>query len=95
MTGLWAFEVQLPYQKYQGPPIIVVRLRTPASEYFDFVDVKMIYVLISLIYYQLKTVFLYEKVGNNKVSMYLVIPWMLSATLTIIIPLGKLQKKSV
>ena len=23
MTGLWAFEVQLPYQKYQGPPIVV------------------------------------------------------------------------
>ena len=23
MTGLWAFEVQLPYQKYQGPAIVV------------------------------------------------------------------------
>ena len=23
MTGLWAFETQLPYQKYQGPPIVV------------------------------------------------------------------------
>ena len=23
MTGLWAFEVQVPYQKYQGPPIVV------------------------------------------------------------------------
>ena len=23
MTGLWAFEVQMPYQKYQGPPIVV------------------------------------------------------------------------
>ena len=23
MTGLWAFEVQMPYQKYQGPPTVV------------------------------------------------------------------------
>ena len=23
MTGLWAFEGQMPYQKYQGPPIVV------------------------------------------------------------------------
>ena len=23
MTGLWAFETQLPYQKNQGPPIVV------------------------------------------------------------------------
>ena len=23
MTGLWAFEGHLPYQKYQGPPIVV------------------------------------------------------------------------
>ena len=23
MTGLWAFEVQMPYQKYQEPPIVV------------------------------------------------------------------------
>ena len=23
MTGLWAIEVQMPYQKYQGPPIVV------------------------------------------------------------------------
>ena len=31
--------------------------------------------------------FMYRKVGNNKV-----IPWMLSATLTVIIPLGNFQK---
>ena len=23
MTGLWAFETQMPFQKYQGPPIVV------------------------------------------------------------------------
>ena len=23
MTGLWAFEGQMPYQNYQGPPIVV------------------------------------------------------------------------
>ena len=23
VTGLWAFEEQIPYQKYQGPPIVV------------------------------------------------------------------------
>ena len=23
MTGLWVFETQMPYQKYQGPPIVV------------------------------------------------------------------------
>ena len=23
VTGLWAFEGQMPYQKYQGPPIVV------------------------------------------------------------------------
>ena len=28
MTGLWAFETQMPFQKYQGPPI-VVRLVPP------------------------------------------------------------------
>ena len=23
VTGLWAFETQMPFQKYQGPPIVV------------------------------------------------------------------------
>ena len=23
VTGLWAFERQMPFQKYQGPPIVV------------------------------------------------------------------------
>ena len=26
MTGLWAFEEQIPYQKYQGPPIVVSKV---------------------------------------------------------------------
>ena len=35
MTGLWAFEVQMPYQKYQGPPI-VVRLYNFSFAFFLF-----------------------------------------------------------
>ena len=31
ITGLWAFEGQMPYQKYQGPPI-VVRCETILNE---------------------------------------------------------------
>ena len=33
MTGLWAFEVRMPYQKYQGPAI-VVRLDKNGKEQF-------------------------------------------------------------
>ena len=42
MTGLWAFELQLPYQKYQGPPIVVRYGRdytftdTPTSTRFGY-----------------------------------------------------------
>ena len=35
MTGLWAFEGQMPYQKYQGPPI-VVRLQSWIIAFFTF-----------------------------------------------------------
>jgi hypothetical protein len=31
MTGLWAFETQLPYQKYQGPSIVVRCMTSTAA----------------------------------------------------------------